>query len=266
MSKTALITGASNGIGYELAKVNAANGINLVLVARNKGKLEELRKEIEEEKKVWVYTVGKDLSLPGAAKEVYDELKTRSISIDYLINNAGFGDVGLFEESDWDRQEQMINLNIMAVAHFTRLFLPDMICRGGGRIMNLASTASFQPGPTMSVYFATKAFVLSFSEALNNEVKKHGITVTALCPGPTHSGFQSAASRQDPKFFNGNKFPSSREVAEFGYRAMIKGTSVAVHGFKNSLFVKSLKFVPRSLVLKLTRQIQARKYKLVPKN
>lgn len=265
MSKTALITGASNGIGYELAKVHAAKGVNLVLVARNKDKLEELREEIEEKKKVWVYTVGKDLTLPGAVKEVYDELKSRSISIDYLINNAGFGDIGLFEESDWDRQEKMINLNIMAVAHFTRLFLPDMICRGGGRIMNLASTASFQPGPTMSVYFATKAFVLSFSEAVNNEVREHGITVTALCPGPTHSGFQSAASGRDPKLFKGNKFPSPREVAEFGYRAMLKGKSVAIHGFKNSFFIKSLKFVPRSLVLTLTRLIQAKKYKLVSK-
>ena len=153
-------------------------------------------KKLKKKKIVWVYTIGKDLSLPGAAKEVYDELKSRSISIDYLINNAGFGDFGLFEESDWERQEKMINLNIMAVAHLTRLFLPDMICRGGGRIMNLASTASFQPGPTMSVYFATKAFVLSFSEAVNNEVREHGITVTALCPGPTQSGFQSAASME----------------------------------------------------------------------
>jgi short-subunit dehydrogenase len=265
MSKTALITGASNGIGYELARVHAAKGVNLVLVARNRDKLEELRNEIEKEKKVWVYTVGKDLTLPGAVKEVYDELKTRNISVDYLVNNAGFGDVGLFEESDWEKQEKMINLNIMAVAHFTRLFLPDMICRGGGRIMNLASTASFQPGPIMSVYFATKAFVLSFSEAINNEVRKHGITVTALCPGPTRSGFQTTASGQDPKLFKNNKFPSPREVAEFGYRAMLKGKSVAIHGLKNSFFVNSLKFAPRWLVLKLTRKIQAKKYKLVSK-
>jgi short-subunit dehydrogenase len=261
MSKTALITGASNGIGYELAKVHAEKGVNMVLVARSKNKLEELRREIEEKHKVWVYTVGKDLSEPGAAKEVYDELKTKSISIDYLINNAGAGDFGYFAESDWTRQEHMINLNITTLTHFTWLFLQDMICRGGGRIMNLASTASFQPGPTMSVYFATKAFVLSFSEAINNEVRPHNITVTAFCPGATHSGFQAATSMRDGKFFEENKFASARKVAEYGYRAMIKGKSVAIHGFKNSIIINSIKFFPRSLVLKLTKQIQAKKYK-----
>jgi short-subunit dehydrogenase len=261
MSKTALITGASNGIGYELARVHAEKGVNMVLVARSKNKLEELRREIEEKHKVWVYTVGKDLSVPGAAREVYDELKTKSISIDYLINNAGVGDFGLFSESDWTRQEQMINLNITALTHFTRLFLPDMICRGGGRIMNLASTASFQPGPTMSVYFATKAFVLSFSEALSYEVKQHNISVTAFCPGATHSGFQAATSQRDARLFEGNKFPSARKVAEYGYRAMIKGKAVAIHGFKNSIIINSIRFVPRSLVLELTKRIQTKKYK-----
>jgi short-subunit dehydrogenase len=263
MSKTALITGASGGIGYELAKVHAEKGINLVLVARNKNKLEELRSEIETDKKVWVYTVTKDLSLPGSPQEVYDELKTKSIAIDYLINNAGIGDYGLFAESDWNKQEQMINLNVTALAHFTRLFLPDMICRGGGRIMNVASTASFQPGPTMSVYFATKAFVLSFSEAINQELRDIGITVTALCPGSTHSGFQAAAADAERGLFAGNKFSSAREVAEYGYNAMIKGKAVAIHGFKNSFLVNSIRFAPRSLILKLTRKIQTKKYKAV---
>jgi len=154
----------------------------------------------------------------------------------------------------------MINLNVTALAHFTRLFLPDMIRRGGGKILNVASTASFQPGPTMSVYFATKAFVLSFSEAVNNEVREHGITVTALCPGATQSGFQAAASMQDSKLFAGNNFPTSREVAEFGYRAMMKGKAVAIHGFKNSIMANSVRFAPRSLVVKIARQIQAKKY------
>lgn len=265
MSKTALITGASNGIGYELAKVHAEKGVNMVVVARSKNKLEELRKEIEVKHKVWVYTVGKDLSVPGAAKEVYDELKSKNISIDYLINNAGFGDFGLFAESDWPRQEQMINLNITALAHFTRLFLPDMICRGGGRILNLASIASFQPGPTMSVYFATKAFVLSFSEAINNEVRPHNITVTAFCPGATHTGFQANASKRDSKLFSGNKFPAAREVAEYGYRAMMKGKAVVIHGLKNSIIINLIRFTPRSLVLKMTRRVQAKKYKVLSK-
>ena len=154
----------------------------------------------------------------------------------------------------------MINLNVTTLTHFTRLFLPDMINRGSGRILNLASTASFQPGPTMSVYFATKAFVLSFSEAVNNEVRENGITVTALCPGATHSGFQAAASLQDSKMFEGNNFPTSREVAEYGYRAMMKGKAVAIHGLKNAVLANSVRIAPRSLVAKITRKVQSKKF------
>jgi short-subunit dehydrogenase len=260
MNKTALITGASNGIGYELAKVLAEKGDNLILVARSKSKLDELKKELEEKFKVSVYIIGKDLSLPEAAKDVYDEIKQKKFSIDYLINNAGFGDFGFFADSDWSKQEQMINLNITALACFTRLYLPDMIKRGSGRIMNMASTASFQPGPTMSVYFASKAFVLSFSEAINNEVRDKGITVTALCPGATHSGFQAAASMQNSKLLDGKNFPTSKEVAEYGYKAMMKGKAVAIHGLKNKILANSVRFLPRSIVVKAARKIQEKKY------
>jgi short-subunit dehydrogenase len=260
MNKTALITGASNGIGYELAKIHASKHDNLIIVARSKNKLDDLKNELEQKHNISVYTIGKDLSLPGAAKEVFDEVKNKAMTVDYLVNNAGFGDYGLFAESDWNKQEQMINLNITTLAHLTHLFLPDMICRRSGRILNVASTASFQPGPTMSIYFATKAFVLSFSEAVNNEVNEHGITVTALCPGATHSGFQAAASMQDSKLFAGNNFPSSREVAEFGYKAMMKGKAVAIHGFRNTLLANSVRFAPRSLVVRMARQMQAKKY------
>lgn len=260
MNKTALITGSSNGIGYELAKVHAEKGDDLVLVARNICKLNELKLELEEKHKINAYTIQKDLSVPGAAREVYDELKKQNIVIDYLVNNAGFGDYGLFAESDWNRQEQMINLNVMTLVHLTRLFLPDMIDRKSGKILNVASTASFQPGPTMSVYFATKAFVLSFSEAINNEVAEHSITVTALCPGATHSGFQAAASLQDSRIFEGNNFPASREVAEYGYRAMMNGKAVAIHGLKNTILANGVRFAPRSLVVKMARKVQAKKY------
>src|SRR5664280_777073 len=260
MNKTALITGASNGIGYELAKVHASKGDNLVLVARSISKLEELKSELEDKYKILVLPIGKDLSLQGAVMEVYEELKRKSIKIDYLLNNAGFGDFGFFAESDWNKQEKMINLNITALAYFTRLFLPDMISRRSGKILNVASTASFQPGPTMSVYFATKAFVLSFSEAIDNEVREHGITVTALCPGSTKSGFHSVAAREGRKPPERNNIPSAREVAEFGYKAMMKGKTVAIHGFKNSLLANSIRFVPRSLVVKLARKTQEKKY------
>lgn len=259
MGKTALITGSSNGIGYELANVHAEKGDNLVLVARSKSKLNEFKEELEEKNKIQVYTIEKDLSIPRAAMEVYDELKKQNISVDYLINNAGLGDFGFFAESDWKKQESMINLNITALAHFTRLFLPDMIKRGSGKIMNVASTASFQPGPTMSVYFATKAFVLSFSEAVNNEVRDFGITVTALCPGSTESGFHAAAIGNG-KLVKERRLTSSKQVAEYGYRAMMKGKTVAIHGLKNRIMANSVRFLPRSLVAKAVRKIQEKKY------
>ena len=259
MNKTALITGSSSGIGYELAKVHAKNGDNLVLVALDNGKLNELKREIEEKHKVKVYTIEKDLSFPGAAGEVYDELKQQKISVDYLINNAGFGDFGLFADCDWTKQEKMINLNITALAHFTRLFLPDMIDKGSGKIMNVASTASFQPGPTMAVYFATKAFVLSFSEAVSNEVKDKGITVTALCPGSTETGFH-AVVMGDGKLLKDRKKSSPGEVAEYGYRAMMKGKTVAIHGLKNKIMAASVRFLPRALVVKAARKIQEKKH------
>lgn len=255
MKKTALITGASSGIGLELAKIHASKGDNLVLVARSIGKLEELKNELEPKHGISVYIIGKDLSRPNAAAEVYAELKQKIIAIDYLINNAGFGDYGLFFDSNWEKQEQMLNLNITALTHFTRLFLKDMVEQKSGKILNLASTASFQPGPTMAVYCATKSYVLSFSEAINNEVKELGVTVTALCPGATTSGFQAAASLEGSNLFDGKKLPSSKEVAEYGYKAMMKGKSVAVHGMMNSIMASSVRFTPRWLVVKIARMI-----------
>ena len=206
--KTALITGASSGIGYELAKIHAAKGGNLVLVARSKATLDELKNELEKQYKVSVYTIGKDLSLPNAAQEVYDETTAQKINVDYLINNAGFGTYGFYAISDWEKELQMLNLNIVALCQLTKLYLKDMVKNKGGKIMNVASTAAFQPCPTMSVYGATKAFVLSFSEAVDNEVREKGITVTALCPGATRSGFQAAANMTDSKLFK-NKKPNT---------------------------------------------------------
>ncbi|RPH31605.1 MAG: SDR family oxidoreductase [Bacteroidales bacterium] len=259
MKKTALITGASSGIGLELAKIHASKGDNLVLVARSTGKLEELKNELEPKDGVTVYIIGKDLSLPNAAAEVYAELKQKNMAIDYLINNAGFGDYGLYYNSVWEKQEQMINLNITALSHFTRLFLKDMVERKSGKIMNIASTASFQPGPTMAVYCASKAYVLSFSEAINNEVKEFGVTVTALCPGATTSGFQAAASLEGSNLFEGKKLPTSLEVAKYGYKSMMKGKAVAIHGFMNALMANSSRFSPRFLVVKIARMILEKK-------
>ena len=256
MRKTALITGASNGIGLELAKVHASKGDNLVLVARNKNKLDELKLELEKQFKISVYTIGKDLSAANAAQEVYDETVQQKIQIDYLINNAGFGDFGMFYETDWNKELQMINLNITTLTHFTKLYLKEMVKRRSGKIMNVASTAAFQSGPTMAVYYATKAYVLSFSEAVDNEVRDKGVTITTLCPGATESGFQVAAAMEESKLVKGKKLPSSKEVAEYGYKAMMKGKTIAIHGFMNAVMANSVRFTPRSLVVKITRSMQ----------
>jgi uncharacterized protein len=256
MKNTALITGASNGIGLELARVHASKGGDLVLVARNKSKLDELKAELETQFKVSVLTIGKDLSATDSAREVYDETTRQNIQIDYLINNAGFGDFGMFVETDWRKELQMINLNITTLTQFTKLYLKDMVKRRSGKIMNVASTAAFQSGPTMAVYYATKAYVLSFSEAVDNEVSDKGVTITTLCPGATESGFQAAAAMEESNLVKGKKLPTSKEVAQYGYAAMMKGKTVAIHGMINYLMANSVRFSPRALVVKLTRKIQ----------
>jgi uncharacterized protein len=253
---TALITGASNGIGLELAKIHAAKGGNLVLVARNKPRLDKLKAELETQYKISVHTIGKDLSAFNAALEVYEETTKHNIKIDYLINNAGFGDFGMFVETDWTKEFQMINLNITALTQLTKLYLKDMIKRSKGKIMNVASTAAFQPGPTMAIYYATKAYVLNFSEAIDNEVRDSGVTVTTLCPGATESGFQAAAAMEESNLVKGKKLPTAKKVAEYGYTAMIKGRTVAIHGIMNWIMANTVRFTPRAWVVKLTRKIQ----------
>jgi len=253
---TALITGASSGIGLELAKVHASKGDDLVLVARNKTKLDELKSELESKYKITVYTIGKDLSSAIAAKEVYDETTKQKIEIDYLINNAGFGDFGMFVESDWNKELQMINLNITTLTQFTKLYLKEMVSRKSGKIMNVASTAAFQSGPMMAVYFATKAYVLSFSEAINNELSDKGVTVTTLCPGATESGFQEAAAMEESALVKGKKLPTSKEVAAYGYKSMMSGKTIAIHGLMNWIMANAVRFTPRALVVKITRKLQ----------
>jgi short-subunit dehydrogenase len=255
MENTALITGASNGIGLELAKIFASKGSNLVLVARSKSKLDDLKSELESKYKVNVLVIAKDLSAANSAQEVYEETTQKGIRIEYLINNAGFGDFGMFAETDWNKELQMINLNITTLTQFTKLYLQDMLKRRSGRIMNVASTAAFQSGPTMAIYCATKAYVLSFSEAISNEVSDKGVTVTALCPGATESGFQAAAAMDESELFKGKKLPTSKEVAEYGYQSMMKGKTVAIHGMMNYIMANSVRFTPRALVLKITRKI-----------
>lgn len=260
MKKVALITGASSGIGLELAKIHAEKGGDLVLVARSTSKLKDLQSELQEKFGIEVLSVPKDLSIPDSALELYDFVKEQGVHVEYLINNAGFGDFGFFHETEWEKEEMMINLNMLTLTHLTKLFGSDMVKKRSGRIMNLASTASFQPGPLMSIYYATKHYVLSFSEGIANEWKEFGVSVTALCPGPTKSGFQAAATIEESKLVKGKKLPTSSEVAEYGYEAMMKGKTVAIHGLQNRLLANSVKFMPRDMVTNTVRKMQEKSH------
>jgi uncharacterized protein len=253
--KTALITGASLGIGLEFARVFAKEKNNLVLVARSKDKLETLAAELRKDYGVTVRVIVADLSNMDEVQKIYDTCKKEGIEIEYLINNAGFGEFGFFAEGNWTKTEQLIDLNIKALTKFCRLFLPDMIERKSGKILNVASTAAFQPGPMMAVYCASKAYVLSLSEALYNETSGTGVSVTCLCPGATESNFQVAAAMEDSSLFNNKRVPSSADVAKFGYKAMMKNKMTIIHGFLNSIMVAAVRLSPRKLVPMVARKV-----------
>ena len=255
--QTALITGASSGIGYELTKQFAQNGYNLVLIARNEAKLNQLAADLEKTYHISVKVLPKDLSKAAAPDEIYEQLQAESIHVDVLVNNAGFATYGLFTEGDLNAELQMMQLNMVTLTHLSKLFLQGMLKRKTGKIMNVASTASFQPGPLMAVYYATKAYVLSFSEALANEVKDQGITVTALCPGPTESGFQQRAAMEESKLVNGQKIMDAITVAQVGYQGLMDGKTVVIPGLKNKVLAMTPRFVPRNMVTQIVRNVQA---------
>ena len=255
MNKTALVTGASSGIGLELAREFAKNKIDVVLVARNEARLNEVATELSKTYGIRTYVMAIDLSKPDAADGIFQRVRKENLFIEYLVNNAGFGDLALFADADWKKLESMISLNVMTLTQFCHLFIGEMKEKKLGKILNVASTAAFQPGPLMAVYYATKAYVLSFSEAINNELKDDGITVTVLCPGPTLSGFWDASAASDSKLVKGKKIAASADVAIYGYKAMMSGKSVAIHGFMNRMMALSGKFAPRKLVIAIARKM-----------
>jgi len=244
---TALITGASGGIGYELAKLFAKDRINLVLVARSREKLEEFASELQQKHSITAKVLAIDLSQSSAPEEAFLFTEKEGIGIDYLVNNAGFGIRDGFASTDTNQILEMIHLNIAALTHLTKLYLPRMLQQKSGKILNVASTAAFQPGPWMAVYYATKAYVLSFSEALSNELNKTGVTVTTLCPGPTPTGFQKRAGAQNIQLMKSKMVPAlnAEAVAKQGYEGMMKEKKVIIPGFMNRLLAIGARVGPR---------------------
>jgi short-subunit dehydrogenase len=253
-SKTILITGASGGIGYELAKLFARDHHNLVLVARSADKLAEVATELQTHG-VTVKTIALDLAATPAPKFLFDQLQREGIAVDILINNAGFGAFGEFARMPEEEILGQIQLNITALTLLTKLFLPPMLARRSGRIMNVASTAGFQPGPLLAVYYATKAYVISFSEAIANELRNSGITVTCFCPGATHTGFAKRAGTEKSRLFKQLGGMSAEKVALDGYRAVMAGRTLAISGAHNWLVAQSTRFAPRKMVTAVSRWV-----------
>jgi short-subunit dehydrogenase len=246
---TALITGASSGIGLELARIFAREGHRLIMVSRNQKRLEEIAQELRPAE---AQALAIDLSLPGAPEEVHRKVP----KVDVLVNNAGFGVFGKFAETNLAEELNTMQLNMVALVILTKLYVSGMAAAGSGKIMNVASTAAFQPGPLMAIYYATKSFVLSFSEAIANELEGTGVTVTALCPGPTTSDFQKRANMQNSGLVKGRKMMDAQTVAEAGYQGQMAGKTIVIPGLTNKLLAQSNRFSPRSLVTKIVRRMQ----------
>jgi short-subunit dehydrogenase len=252
--KTVLITGASSGIGKALAHHFAQDGYQLVLAARGVSRMQALADALQKQFDVVVTVVGADLETSDGAAQLHADIQARGIVLSALVNNAGFGAFGEFKDTALPSELAMMQLNMQAVVVLTKLFLPDLLATRG-KILNTASTAAFQPGPYMAVYYATKSFVLSFSEAIASELEGTGVTVTALCPGPTASGFQDKADLGHSALVKGKKLPSSEEVAALGYRAMQRGQRVYIPGFMNWAMAQSMRFTPRNLATKVVKTL-----------
>lgn len=256
MTAVALVTGATEGIGYELAKCFARDRHDLVLVARSREKLERVASELSASCGVRVSTVVQDLSVQDGARRLFDEVRRRQIAVDVLVNNAGVGTYGLFADADLEQELAMMQLNMSSLTALTKLFLPQMLQRRRGRILNVASTAAFEPGPLMAVYYATKAYVLSFTEALANELQDSGVAASVLCPGPTRSGFEERAGMSASKLFRRRGVMKASDVAEIGYREFMKGKTTIIPGLRNKILVFSVRLGSRKLLPSIVRRFQ----------
>ena len=255
--RTALITGASSGIGFEFTKLFARDGFDLVLVARDVSRLTKIAYEWSRSFDIAVTVIPKDLSYSTAPQKVYQEVQNKGIEVDVLVNNAGFNVYGPFVETDSEKELEMAQVNMIALTQLTKLFLPAMLQRNSGKILNVASTAAFTPGPYAAVYCASKAYVLSFSEALAEELRGTGVSVTTLCPGPTRTQFAERADMTETKIFQG-RLSSAREVADAGYNALMQERTTLVVGLANRLLVFSVRFSPRTVVARVARNLLSR--------
>jgi short-subunit dehydrogenase len=247
MAKTALITGASAGLGLEYARLFAADRHDVVLVARRTERLEAIARDLSEKYGIKAHVLSADLASAGEVERLLAEIGSRGLTLDFLVNNAGFGDAGAFLNASAERALEMVQVNVSALVALTRAILPSMIERGHGRVLNIGSTAGFQPGPYMSVYYATKAFVNSFTEALAFELRGTGVTATVSCPGATATEFATVAGTEKSRLFSLGA-ASSAQVAREGYDAMHSGRTLVVHGLKNRFGVHALRVSPRALV------------------
>jgi len=254
MKQTALITGASAGLGRDFSHLFAADGYDVILVARRRDRLDELARELSSAHGITATVIAADLAQPGAARRIHDDVHTRGLAVDFLVNNAGFGGTGAFAEAEEDRDLRMVQVNVTALVELTRLFLPEMTARGSGRVLNIGSTAGFQPGPFMATYYASKAFVNSFTEALAYELAGTGVTATLSCPGATETEFAGHAGNESSLLFRLGAADSA-SVAGEAYRAMMAGKRRVVHGFTNKLGAASVRFGPPAVVLALTARL-----------
>ncbi len=250
--KIALITGASSGIGKALAENFAQDGYDVILAARSVSKMESQAADLKDRYNITATVIAADLESSAGATKLYEEIENRGFRLSALANNAGYGTFGEFKDSTLQSELAMMQINMNTVVVLTKLFMPDLLATKG-KIINTASTAAFQPGPYMAVYYATKAFVLSFSEAIAAELEGTGVTVTALCPGPTASGFQDKADMHASALVKNKNLPTAETVSALGYRAMQRGQRVYIPGLINWLMVQSLRFTPRSLVTKIVK-------------
>jgi uncharacterized protein len=255
MGTYAVVTGASAGLGKEFARLFAKDGHGVVLVARRKEELDVLAKELEAAHQAKTLVVTADLTDPAASKHVHAEVSRAGLEVEFLVNNAGFGSNGKFWELDTQRELGMIEVNITSLLHLTRLFLPEMVGKGRGRILNIGSTAGFQPGPFMSTYYASKAFVNSFTEALAFELKGTGVTATLSCPGATATEFAGVAGNEKTALFKRGGAADAATVAAEAYRAMQAGEASIIHGFKNKAGVQALRVSPRSTVVAIAAKL-----------